>query len=266
MRCRSRHELVTVRLTVVGCAGSFPNAQSPASCYLVEHDGHRLVLDLGNGALGALQRHVELVWPGGLDAVVLSHCHVDHCADAASLYVQRHYAPTPATEVLPIIGPSDARHRLASVYGMTDPAPLDAQFDFRPLSGVQRVGPFTITSVPAAHPVEAYSIRVEAGGRSLVYSGDTGPTAGLVALAAGADLALFEASFVGDDNPPDLHLSARDAARIAQEAGVARLLLTHLVAWNDDEQVLREAREVFAGPVTLAHAGMVVDLDATSAS
>ena len=255
-----------MRLTVIGCAGSFPNAHSPASCYLVEHDGHRLLLDLGNGALGALQRHVDLVWPGVLDAVVLSHCHVDHCVDAASLYVQRHYAPEPTTELLPILGPSDARHRLASVYGMTDPSPLDEEFDFHLLAGVQQLGPFTVTSLPAAHPVEAYSIRVEAGGRSLVYSGDTGPTAGLVALAASADLALFEASFVGDDNPPDLHLSARDAAWIAQEAGVARLLLTHLVAWNDDEQVLREAQEVFAGPVMLAHAGMVVDLYATSAS
>ena len=50
-----------MRLTVIGCAGSFPNAHSPASCYLVEYDGHRLLLDLGNGALGALQRHVDLV-------------------------------------------------------------------------------------------------------------------------------------------------------------------------------------------------------------
>ena len=198
--------------------------------------------------------------------MVLSHCHVDHCVDAASLYVQRHYAPEPTTELLPILGPSDARHRLASVYGMTDPSLLDEEFDFHLLAGVQQLGPFTVTSLPAAHPVEAYSIRVEAGGRSLVYSGDTGPTAGLVALAAGADLALFEASFVGDDHPPDLHLSARDAARIAQQARATRLVLTHLVAWNADDQVLREAQEVFAGPIALAEPGMVVDLAATSAS
>ena len=44
-----------MKLTVVGCAGSFPSASSTGSCYLVEHDGHRIVLDLGNGALGALQ-------------------------------------------------------------------------------------------------------------------------------------------------------------------------------------------------------------------
>ena len=85
-----------MQLTVVGCAGSFPSAQSPASCYLLEHDGNRVLLDLGNGSLGALQQHVDLVWPGALDAVLLSHCHIDHCADLGSLYVQRHYGPAPA--------------------------------------------------------------------------------------------------------------------------------------------------------------------------
>lgn len=249
-----------MRLTVVGCAGSFPNAQSPASCYLVEHDGHRLLLDLGNGALGALQSHVDLVWPGALDAVILSHCHVDHFVDMASLYVQRHYAPEPTSEMLPVLGPSDCRTRVAAAYGMADVALLDAEFDFQLLDGEQHVGPFRITSVPAAHPVEAYSVRVEVDGRSLVYSGDTGPNAELVSLAEGADLALFEASFVGDGNPPDVHLSARQAARIAQDAGAARLVLTHLVAWNDDQQVLREGREMFSGPLVLAFPGMVIDL------
>ncbi len=249
-----------MRLTVIGCAGSFPNAHSPASCYLIEHDGHRLLLDLGNGALGALQRHLDLVWPGALDAVVLSHCHVDHFVDMASLYVQRHYAPEPTREALVVLGPSDARARIAAVYGMTELGPLDAEFDFQVLQGVQRVGPFTITSVPAAHPVEAYSVRVDVDDRSLVYSGDTGPNRELAALAEGADIALFEASFVGDDNPPDLHLSARDAARIAHDSGVAHLVLTHLVAWNDDQQVLHEAQGAFSGPAVLAHPGMVIDL------
>ena len=55
-----------MRLTIVGCAGSYPNPAGPASCYLVEHDGFRMVLDLGSGALGPLQRYVD---PAELDAV-----------------------------------------------------------------------------------------------------------------------------------------------------------------------------------------------------
>lgn len=249
-----------MRLTVIGCAGSYPNATSPASCYLVEHDGHRLLLDLGNGALGALQRHVALDWPGAIDAVILSHGHVDHCVDAASLYVQRHYAPTPAVERLPIWGPSDMRDRLASVYGMDDAAALDEQFQFHLLGGTTVIGPFTVTSSPAVHPVEAYSIRIEAAGRTLVYSGDTAPHEGLVKLSRGADLALFEASFVGTGHAPGVHMSGAEAGELAQRAGVASLLLTHLVAWNDDSAVLAEAREAFEGPVVLAAPDMVVDV------
>ena len=250
-----------MRLTVVGCAGSFPNAQSPASCYLLEHDGHRILLDLGNGAMGALQQHVDLVWPGALDAVVLSHCHIDHCADLGSLYVQRNYAPEPATDRLLVLGASDSRDRSVAIYGKADSAGLDGQVRFEtfPRTAVE-VGPFTVESVRAAHPVEAYSIRVTAGGRSVTYSGDTGPNDRLVALAAGTDIALFEASFVGADNPPGVHLSGADAGRAAREAGAGMLVLTHHVAWNDPAVVLAEAAAEFDGPIEQAHPGMTISV------
>jgi ribonuclease BN (tRNA processing enzyme) len=250
-----------VRLTVVGCAGSFPSAQSPASCYLVEHDGHRVLLDLGNGSLGALQQHVDLVWPGALDAVLLSHCHIDHCADLGSLYVQRHYGPHPATEPLLVLGPSDARARAVAMYGKSDEAGLDHQFDYVTFPrAAMTVGPFTIETVRVAHPVESYAMRVTAGGRSLTYSGDTGPTPRLVELARGTDVALFEASFVGDENPPGVHLSGADAARAAAESGAGMLLLTHHVAWNDPAVVRSEAAAHFGGPLEQAAPGLTISL------
>ena len=70
------------------CSGSFPGPDSPASCYLVEAGGFRLLLDLGNGALGALQNHAPL---DGIGAVCLSHLHGDHCLDLCALYVARRY-------------------------------------------------------------------------------------------------------------------------------------------------------------------------------
>lgn len=65
-----------MRLTVVGCSGSLAGPESPASCYLLEADGFRLVLDLGNGAVGALQHYTGLP---DIDVVCLSHLHPDHC-------------------------------------------------------------------------------------------------------------------------------------------------------------------------------------------
>ena len=175
--------------------------------------------------------------------------------------MHRHYGPVRATEPLLVLGPAETRARAVEIYGKSDEAGLDAQFEFRWFHGHPvEVGPFTIETVRAAHPVESYCIRVSAGGRTLVYSGDTGPSPDLVALARGADVALFEASFVGRDNPPGLHLSGADAGRIATEAGAGMLVLTHLVAWNDNEQVVAEARSTFAGPLEVARSGMTISL------
>lgn len=250
-----------MRLTVVGCAGSYPSAASPASCYLLEHDGARLVIDLGNGSLGALQKYVDVNDPDSIQAVALSHCHIDHCADLASLFVVRHYHPTQRFSQLTVLGPSDTASRLAAIYGMHSPTMMQSIFDIRthtpsPVS----IGPFTIRTTPASHPVEAYSLRVTAGGRSVTYSGDTGPTPRLDVLADGTDIALFEASFVGGDNPRDLHMSGADAGRAARNANAGLLLLTHLVAHNDENRVLAEAADEFSGSVELARAGMSITL------
>src|SRR5580698_10882582 len=79
-----------MRLTIIGCSGSFPGPESPASSYLLEAEGFRLVLDLGNGALGVLQRHASLY---DIDAVALSHLHADHCLDMCGYWVARRYGP-----------------------------------------------------------------------------------------------------------------------------------------------------------------------------
>ena len=104
-------------------------------------------------------------------------------------------------------------------------------------------------------PVEAYALRVEQGGASLVYSGDTGPCAALVELADGADVLLCEAIWPHvvpgrwTEPPGGLHLSGRQAGEHAAAAGVGRLLLTHVPAWFDPAALLAEAQEAFDGPV-----------------
>lgn len=251
-----------MRLTVIGCSGSFPGPDSPASCYLVEHDGTRLVLDLGNGALGPLARHADL---RAIDAVLLTHLHADHCIDLTTYYVARKYHPDGPPAPLAVHGPRGTGRRIADAYRTSPRDPLEALgqvFAFHDHTAAPVwIGPFVITVAPVEHPVPSFALRVEAGGRALVYSGDTGPTPALVELARGADLALFEASNLSDVvNPPKLHLTARQAAEHARAAGVPRLLLTHLVSWNDPERSLAEGSEAFDGEVALAAPGMVVQV------
>jgi ribonuclease BN (tRNA processing enzyme) len=255
-----------VRLTVVGCAGSFPSPESPASCYLVEADDQdgrtwRVLLDLGSGALGPLQRHAPLA---GLDAVLLSHLHPDHFMDICGLYVARHYAPGgPAVPPLPVFGPAGTARRIREAYG-GEPAGLDATFDVHPFADGEpvHVGPFAVTPYRVEHPVEAYGLRVEvqAGRRLevLAYTGDTDTCDALVPLAKGADLLLAEASFQEDrDEARGVHLTGLRAGRVAADAGCRRLMLTHVPVWTDPEVVLAEARSAFPGPVEVARAGGV---------
>ncbi|MCU0300844.1 MAG: MBL fold metallo-hydrolase [Candidatus Nanopelagicales bacterium] len=252
-----------MRLTVIGCAGSFPSPQSPASCYLVEHEGVAITLDLGNGALGPLYARTDI---RALDAVVLSHLHADHCLDLTSLHVARKYHPDgPPPVPVAVHGPAGTEQRIADAYRTTraerPPALREVYRFVDHAPQPARIGPFTVTLARVAHPVEAFAIRVEAGGAALVYSGDTGPCDALVELARGADLALFEASFLaGPDNPRDLHMTAAEAGEHAARAGVPRLLLTHLVAWNDQQASVAEARGTYDGELVLAAPGMVVEL------
>ena len=247
-----------MRLTVIGCSGSFPGPDSPASCYLVEHDGFRLLLDLGNGSLGVLQQHLDL---DQIDAVALSHLHADHCLDMCGLYVAQRYHPEGPRRRIPVWGPLGTSLRLARAYDLPDDRGMTDEFTFEDLvEGDQAIGPFTVTAARVNHPVEAYGLRVSVEGQSIVYSGDTGECAALVDLARDADIALFEASCLDGDPAPDVHLTARQAAEHASAAGVGTLVLTHLVPWNDPVATWDQARSSFSGEILLASSGLVVDV------
>ena len=255
-----------MRLTIVGCSGSFAGPASPASSYLVqaEHGGRtwNLVLDLGNGALGALQRHID---PLAIDAVVLTHLHSDHCLDLCGLYVVQKYSPVVvARRRILVYGPRRTGERMARAYDMTPPDGMHHEFDFRELvdSEAVRIGPFTVTPHLVNHPAEAYGIRVEADGEVLAYTGDTDTCDGLKPLFHNATLVLADSAFIdGRDHARGIHLSGSRAAQAAVDAGgVQRLMLTHIPPWNDPAVCRAQAAAVWPGDVELAEPDAVLDL------
>lgn len=249
-----------MRITVIGCSGSFPGPDSPASCYLIEAGGFALLLDLGNGALGPLQRSIDLY---DIGAVLLSHLHADHCLDLCGYWVARRYAPGGPKPRIPVYGPNGVAERMARAYDLKPEPGMSEEFEFRTLrTGRLRIGPFTVTVAPMIHPVEAFGFRLECDGAAIAYSGDTGECDALVELARGVDLLLAEASFLdAPDLPTDLHLTARQAAEHATRAGAGRLVLTHLVPWNDPVRTLSQARASgYRGGIELASQGAVYDL------
>ncbi|HEY6796103.1 MAG TPA: MBL fold metallo-hydrolase [Kineosporiaceae bacterium] len=260
-----------MKLTIVGCAGSFPRPDSAASAYLVEADDDtgrtwRVLLDLGNGSLGPLQRYLD---PAELDAVLLSHLHPDHCLDLCGLYVALRYRPGgPPSRRLPVIGPVGVEDRMADAYGREEGRKLADLYEYREWtdSVPVTVGPLTVVPMIVDHPVEAYGLRVEQRverqGRSrtavLAYSGDTDACPALVRLARGADVLLAEAAFTeGRDLTRHIHLTGRRAGQVATDAGARRLLLTHLPMWTDPATALAEATSTFAGDVEVVAPGSV---------
>jgi ribonuclease BN (tRNA processing enzyme) len=252
-----------MRLTVVGCAGSYPGPDSPASCYLLEADDDspqgprtwRVVIDMGNGALGWLQRVVD---PLTLDGVLLSHLHADHCLDLASYYVMRKYHPSGPQRKLPVWGPADTANRMARAYDLPEDPGMREEFDFRTYADGLTIGPFAVEAFPVDHPVEAYGLRITCGGRTLAYTGDTGPCDSLGRLAAEADLLLAEASFrEADENPGSVHLTGLDCGKLAARTDVGQLVITHVPPWFDPKDMVEEAQQVWHGPVELAVQGRV---------
>lgn len=248
-----------MRLTVIGCSGSLPGPESPASCYLLEAAGFRLLLDLGSGALGPLQRVIGL---HEIDAVLLSHLHPDHCLDLCGLYVARRYGPVSGGGPVPVHGPRGTAERLSAAYGLPEGRDLGGQLAVHEVAaGEWGLGPFRVTARRVDHPVEAYAYRLEHDGQVLAYSGDCAPCAGLDEVAAGADLALVEAAFVeSPDNPPGLHHTGREAGELAARVGVRHLVVTHVPPWHDPDEAAAAARTAFAGRVDAARGGATYEL------
>lgn len=261
-----------MKLTIVGCSGSFPGPASPASCYLITaHDGvrpWRILLDLGSGALGAVQKYMDL---RDIDAIFLTHLHPDHCMDLCGLHVAVRWDPAGwSAGRIPVWGPAATADRLATAYGLEPEPGMREEFDFHCWTerDTVQLGPFRITPYGVNHPVaEAYALRVEATEydgtgmdrvSTLAYSGDTDSCAGLEEAARDVQLFLCEAAFEEgrDDGTRDVHLTGKRAAQAAAKANARRLLLTHLPVWTDANTVVAEAKDAYCGDVAVAVAGV----------
>jgi ribonuclease BN (tRNA processing enzyme) len=249
-----------LHLTVLGSSNAVPRPGRACSSYLVEGGGRAIVVDLGSGALGNLYRHRSAE---SIDAVVISHMHADHFLDIIPLRYALKYAPRTHGKKIALWLPEGGEEILRGIAAAFVP---ESPYDF--LSEVfdvgtydaalaLRVGEMRVRFAPTTHYISTFAVRCEAGGRSVTYSADTAPSQSVVRLAHECDLFLCEATLrSGDaDSAPRGHSSAREAGEMAQEAGVAKLLLTHYPAEFSAAHLRAEASGVFAGEIAIADDG-----------
>ncbi|MBA2474920.1 MAG: MBL fold metallo-hydrolase [Actinobacteria bacterium] len=220
-----------MKLTIVGSSPAWPNPGGTQSGYLLEGSG-RLLLDCGAGVLARLRAAAASGWPE-IDAIAITHFHLDHWADLvpwvwATLFGPGGGKPKPELWLHPR-GADELAHFAGRLGrdGMFEQAfELREYRDGEPFEAAG----FAITPIRLLHyDIETYGFRVEDGSSTLAYSGDSGPSPALATLARGADLFLCEATLrrgeVEDD--PRGHLSPEEASAAFAESGATRLLVTH---------------------------------------
>lgn len=253
---------------MLGSCGAWPEPGRACSGFVVEHEGFRLVVDLGYGTLSPLLAHLGSASADGLDAVVITHHHPDHMVDLHGLFRARWFTRRTGPPI-PLFAPSEVPAHLAAV----DDDPLEhieLMFPWHPLAGHHyEIGPFRLAGFALPHYVPNAGVRLSTDGCVIAYTGDTGADPALADLARDADLFIADCTDRQQQpdtaQPPDgehLNLTAVQAAQAAAAGGAGRLLLTHFWPGNDRERSRAEAAEHYSGEILLADEGLRLDVGA----
>ena len=215
-----------MKLTILGSGTVVPSGTRNSAGYFVELPEARIMLDCGAGTLHALARY-ELPWQR-MTHLFISHFHVDHVGEMASLFFAFRYGmKNEREEPFSIIGPPGLE-RVMDGLRMAFGAKL---FEPRFPVGVRLLNPgehlelgsgATLAVAKTPHNEESLAVRIESGGRVLCYTGDTAFSDDLAQFFNNADVLVSECSF-REPREGVPHLSISQVARLASQAEVAKL-------------------------------------------
>lgn len=252
---------MTVELRILGSGTAIPHPRRGASGYaVVASSMQACLLECGPGSTRR--------WPAaGLDfervrVIACTHHHVDHCADLAPVLFGRNVVEPPCASPLALVGPAGHARLIAGLEALYGAGVADRVGARRVIEledrGRAPIAPFEIEARVVRHSEGALGLRVRCEGRTVAFSGDSGPCDSLIQLCEGADLALLECSYPAG-RETGAHLSSRTAAEIAIAAKVERLVLTHFYPECDAADIEAQVRAAgYRGELTLAEDGMAL--------
>jgi ribonuclease BN (tRNA processing enzyme) len=256
-----------VRVVALGGSAAGPNTGAGCAGFLITGGDTSVVIDLGPGTLLELRKHVDY---RALDAIVISHYHLDHILDLGALRFLAKYNPVPMDRKIPLWVPPGSGTRFAqwgTVFG--DPSEgdfLEAVFDVAEYDPTQSlaIGNLTIGFVRTVHPAPAWAMRVSGSdGGDFGYTADTGPAAmrDLAEFFRGVALLTCEATEPADPRPWNGsrgHLTPGEAGQLATAASAKTLMLTHRWEELGLERGADEAQSTFGSPVLTARPGLTI--------
>lgn len=240
-----------MRLTVLGAAASFAGAGEACAGHLVTGGGACVLLDCGNGVLANLQKVAD---PYELDAVFITHHHSDHFVDIYAMQSMLRYAPEGPKPPLRLYVPEGLFETMGCILSERGVVEFAEAFEVHAMVTGQPIALADMVVTPALvdHTEPTFALIVEADGARLCYTSDTSMGERAVAAARHADLLLAEATLPEEYAGAAPHLTAREAGRLASEAQVGELVLTHLWPTNDRDETQRIAQEMFSGRTAVA--------------
>jgi ribonuclease BN (tRNA processing enzyme) len=254
-----------VNVTVVGTGTASLRLRRRQSCVVVETGAETLVFDLGFRAVRGMRR--AGIHPSGVDRVFFTHFHADHTIDVVPFLFWRRFGTADMDRANPL-----------RPFSMSGPEPFlrfwrSRSWDRWLLGGYpaeiselprDHGGPLmlpgcNLTWAPSDHRPESIAYRLDSDRGAFVYTGDTGYAGPVVALARGADTVLIDCTFP-DSRPFPGHLTPSGVARIASEAGVERVVLTHISPQAERVDLVSEVARGYAGEVIVAEDGLKLDV------
>lgn len=245
-----------MELVVLGAGTALPvPGKSPAG-HLLWVDGTPMLFDIGPGTIARLS--TAGVSYQDLEYLLLTHHHSDHTLDLVTLLQANDSTPgwtrERALHLIGCPGTRDFYDGLMRLYSGI--APQTYPFKLDEIGTETRAFPFgTLQAAFTGHTNNSVAYRLQAAGKTFVYSGDATDTPDLIALARDADLFLCECSFPSGWASAE-HLNAEQVGRLAQAAGVKQLVLTHQYPPALGVDLAAQVRAHYVGTVTVASDGM----------
>jgi ribonuclease BN (tRNA processing enzyme) len=244
---------MVVEITVLGSGTRVLLRERSMSGYAVSRPDFFLLLDCGGGAIRrALEAELPILH---VDAILFSHLHLDHIADLPELlWALDGEGRQRAERPLRLFGPPGFGNffaGLSALYGKwIERLPVPVL-----IHEVERerftLGPWQIETLPMFHGTPANGYRLEAQGKILAYTGDTGPCEEIVTLARDADWLIIECSFPDGHKMPT-HTTAGEVGQAAARANCRRVLLTHFYPECFSVDLAAQCRKFFSGEIELA--------------